>query len=281
MVLRNGLRNPSGRRYEKEEQILCLSIYKTSAKAYRYLRTFLPFPSVTTLKKILKNISMDAGVTEETRLRLKTAGQAAVSDKEKAVVVMWDELLLGLGLHYDECKDKVVGFEDWGNVRTNKFADHGHDTERMKGSDYILQCKSIILNTFIFLKITVTYLNIVLKDGCFILFDMEIIPLFDPPHLIKCVRNNLIDKDLEFDVHPSKKSTERKFASWQDIVNVYEIDIYGLQNQRFLPKLTDRHIYPNKIKKMRVKNAIQVFSLSVASRLEGLAGGRGTISFII
>ncbi|XP_043470970.1 uncharacterized protein LOC122504119 isoform X1 [Leptopilina heterotoma] len=47
-----------------------------------------------------------------------------------------------------------------------------------------------------------------------------------------------------------------------------------MQNQRFLPKLTDRHIYPNKIKKMRVKNAIQILSLSVASRLEGLAGGK-------
>lgn len=212
MILRNGLRDPSGRRFTNEEQIICLSIYKTSAKAYRYLRTFLPFPSVTTLKKILRKVLMDTGVTEETRARLKVAGQAAVSAKEKAVVVMWDELLLGLGLQYDETKDKIVGFEDWGNTRTNKFADHGlvfmlrfidsgdilpisfnfcegqttkgqlsfcikeviaavkeagfnvvaticdggssnqsvidtflHDTEKLKGSEYILRCKFIVL----------------------------------------------------------------------------------------------------------------------------------------
>ncbi|XP_043470971.1 uncharacterized protein LOC122504119 isoform X2 [Leptopilina heterotoma] len=214
---------------------------------------------------------MDTGVTEETRARLKVAGHAAVSAKEKAVVVMWDELLLGLGLQYDETKDKIVGFEDWGNTRTNKFADHGlvfmlrfidsgdilpisfnfcegqttkgqlsfcikevigavkeagfnvvaticdggssnqsvidtflHDTEKLKGSEYILRCKFIVLLIDISFKMTRIYLCIIFIDGCFILYDMEIIPLFDPPHMIKCSRNNLIDKDLEFNFDPKK-----------------------------------------------------------------------------
>ena len=33
---------------------------------------------------------------------------------------MWDEAFLGLGLHYDQASNKVVGFEDWGNVQTEK-----------------------------------------------------------------------------------------------------------------------------------------------------------------
>ena len=37
---------------------------------------------------------------------------------------MWDELLLGLGLHYDAKNDKIVGFEDWGNVRAENYSDH-------------------------------------------------------------------------------------------------------------------------------------------------------------
>lgn len=48
MILKNGLRDPSGRRYSKGEQILSLSIFKKSNRAYRYLRTFLPLPNVTT-----------------------------------------------------------------------------------------------------------------------------------------------------------------------------------------------------------------------------------------
>lgn len=102
---------------------------------------------------------------------------------------------------------------------------------------------------------------------------MEIIPLYDAPHLIKYIRNNLLDKDLEFDVGICEIG-ERKFATWKDIINLYEIDVYGLKNERFLPKLTDSHVCPAKIRKMKVKNAVQVFSLSVSSRLDALAGGR-------
>lgn len=118
-------RQPSGRRYTKEEQIFFLSIYKKSPKAYRYLQSFLPIPGITTLKKLLKTVSMEAGVTEETRNRLNAAGKDTKTNKDKAVMILWDELLLGLGLSYDEKTDKVSGFEDFGNVRTEKFADHG------------------------------------------------------------------------------------------------------------------------------------------------------------
>lgn len=41
---------------------------------------------------------------------------------------------------------------------------------------------------------------------------------------------------------------------------------------RMLPKLTDAHVLPNKIKKMKVKCATQVFSRSVAVAMGYLAG---------
>lgn len=37
---------------------------------------------------------------------------------------MWDETFLSCELSYDAKKDKIIGFEDFGNRRTNKFADH-------------------------------------------------------------------------------------------------------------------------------------------------------------
>lgn len=122
-VLRNAVRDPSGR-FTDEEKILFLSIYKKSPEAYKYLRSFLPLPAITTLKKLLHKISTDAGVTAETRKRLLEAGKAAKSDKEKTIILLWDELLLDLGFNYDDQTNKVIGFKDWGNVRTNKFADH-------------------------------------------------------------------------------------------------------------------------------------------------------------
>ncbi|KAK9685299.1 hypothetical protein QE152_g38152 [Popillia japonica] len=47
----------------------------------------------------------------------------------------------------------------------------------------------------------------------------EIVPLFDYPHLMKCIRNNLLTKDLVY----SYKGIERR-ASWQHIINLYNWD---------------------------------------------------------
>ena len=67
---------------------------------------------------------MDTGVTEETKQRLSEAIQSCKTEKDKVCFVMWDEVFLGLDLFYDKATDKVLGFEDWGNVRTEKYADH-------------------------------------------------------------------------------------------------------------------------------------------------------------
>lgn len=104
---------------------------------------------------------------------------------------------------------------------------------------------------------------------------MEIIPVFDQPHLFKCARNNWLDKDFEFecddrDKASKKNAAKRKIGLWKHIIDVDEIDVYGQQNRRFLKKLTERHVYPKKIKKMRLKNAMQIFSNSMASRLDAL-----------
>ena len=109
---------------------------------------------------------------------------------------------------------------------------------------------------------------------------LDIIPLYDPPHLLKCLRNNLLDKDLELRWSQCKAESARTFAEWKHIVTAYEIDVYGTQERRFVPKLTDRHVYPEKIKKMSVHIMTQVLSLSLASRLDRLAGGPGLSRFL-
>lgn len=66
---------------------------------------------------------MDTGVTQETRERLQEAAKLSSTERGKAVILLWDEMHLGLGLHYDEVTDKIVGLEDWGNRRTDDIAD--------------------------------------------------------------------------------------------------------------------------------------------------------------
>lgn len=89
----------------------------------------------------------------------------------------------------------------------------------------------------------------------------EIVPLYDPPHLLKGIRNNLITKDLVYYMNG-----EKKIAKWSHIVQFYEIDKIRLDvGERMTPKLTDTHIYPDKIRKMKVSVAAQVFSQRVGS----------------
>lgn len=88
----------------------------------------------------------------------------------------------------------------------------------------------------------------------------EIIPIYDPPHLLKGIRNNLFTKDVIFTLDGTTYT-----ASWDHIVAVYEHD---KQNEEFelrtVVKLNDNHINIER-SKMKVSNAAQVFSHKVAS----------------
>ncbi|KAG4078573.1 hypothetical protein HA402_002687 [Bradysia odoriphaga] len=96
---------------------------------------------------------------------------------------------------------------------------------------------------------------------------------FDPPHLIKSVRNNLLVKSM---IHTvlfnetkfkscgtivwNEKNKKQRTASWHDIVKFYDLNndpTNGLFN--LIPKITYDHIYPER-RKMKVSLATQVFS---------------------
>lgn len=70
--------------------------------------------------------------------------------------------------------------------------------------------------------------------------------VYDPPHLIKGVRNNFLTKNITMDGKTSK---------WQDLVDVYRTDCRHAQ-ARLLHKLNDEHILPEKIKKMKVNSLL-------------------------
>jgi len=102
----------------------------------------------------------------------------------------------------------------------------------------------------------------------------EIIPLFDPPHMLKCLRNNLLTKNLKFIC----KDKVQRVAKWSHITQLYEMDkSESVIGDRMNPKLTDAHIYGDKMKKMKVSHAAQVFSQRVGSIMKVLASWPGKI----
>ncbi|XP_030758398.1 uncharacterized protein LOC115884077 [Sitophilus oryzae] len=92
----------------------------------------------------------------------------------------------------------------------------------------------------------------------------EVVPFYDPPHLLKGIRNNLFTYNCRFKWRNNKIET----ASWTDIRTLYELEEKE-EDYKMCTKLTDIHVH-NK-KKMKVSIAAQVFSQRVASLMRGLA----------
>ena len=85
--------------------------------------------------------------------------------------------------------------------------------------------------------------------------------IYDPPHLIKYIRNNL--KKTGF-LHQGKPT------SWEYIVKFYMLDKES--DIRMAPKLTDEYIDIAMFSKMKVNLAVQVLSHSVAADITTLQG---------
>lgn len=66
--------------------------------------------------------------------------------------------------------------------------------------------------------------------------------IYDPPHLLKGLRNNFLVKNIKFN---------GTLAKWSDLVEIYKADCNHGQ-MRLMHKLNDEHIIPEKIKKMKV-----------------------------
>lgn len=113
-------------------------------------------------------------------------------------------------------------------------------------------------NKFISKRKIYTFLfPISVSDGKVRISGVSLNIIFDPPHLIKGIRNNLLSKDMVF---------KGKVAKWSDIVEVYKNDC-KVGDIRMLHKLTDEHVIPEKIKKMKVKNCTQALSERTAAML--------------
>ena len=88
--------------------------------------------------------------------------------------------------------------------------------------------------------------------------DRKIYFFFDPPHLLKCMRNNLKVHNLMV--------RNGEIVSWVFIYQFFFLQDF--QNElRLAPKLTAKHFIENDFQKMKVQLAAQVFSHTVAASM--------------
>ncbi|CAK1592043.1 unnamed protein product [Parnassius mnemosyne] len=139
---------------------------------------------------------------------------------DKLCILMFDEMSLKADITYNERKNLVIGVVNNGRETKPKFADHAQVAT--KGPELALQIKTIIENlqetgsnvvatvcdrgtnnrnalSFLLNETSVHMLRNGQKDRedtkLIIINDKKIVPLYDHPHLLKAIRNNLLEKN--------------------------------------------------------------------------------------
>ncbi|KYB25608.1 hypothetical protein TcasGA2_TC034291 [Tribolium castaneum] len=190
-------------------------------------------------------------------------------------------------LFYDQKRDEIIGFHDNGKGKEFKPAQNAlvlmargieenwkqplafffvNSTCNAQDLQSILhECITRMLNIGFTVKAVVSDmgsnfiqlsrdLGITTKHTDFQVQGKTIRYFFDTPHLLKCMRNLLLQNTVHFD---------GKEASWKFVEQLFNLE--KNKDLRMAPKLSEAHIHPTNFQKMKVKYAAQVLSSTVSS----------------
>lgn len=281
------------RAWFQDEKKLSLILYYKSPSAFKYLRRLIVLPSVSTIKQWVGKSKFMPGLNkyffQQVKLKIST-----LPEINKKAILSFDEMAIKEYLEYSKYLDLIEGFEDLGYLgrtkRTAKsvlvFMARGVFASWKLPISYFLthsgvsatnlkQILEAVLHECFLCGLEVKgvvcdqapqnrkayKLLGVSKEKPYFLFEhatknYQIVSIFDPMHLIKSVRNNLLNG------HYLK---DNKCIVFNDIRIVYELD--KDKSIRALPKITENHIFPSMFQRMNVKLAVQVLSHSVASAI--------------
>ena len=281
------------RRYSNSLKLFCLSLHYKSPNAYRFLRRSFCLPSVKTLQKLFMDLDISCGFSDQLFCFLKPV-VSQMSALDKCCSVSFDEMSIKASLSYDCQADKIIGFQDYGKSVEHEqqigkqvlvFMAQGIFKKWKQPLGFFIASKQTSSNVLdILLRDCLTRLkdiglsvkcivcdqgssnqslyNNILKVSVqqpyFLFKDEKIYVLHDPPHLLKCVRNNLLKHDI---------IVQGNKVSWKHITTLFEQDSAKITGLRLAPKLTRKHIDLTPFSKMKVKLAAQVFSHTVQSAL--------------
>ncbi|XP_064483041.1 uncharacterized protein LOC135395883 [Ornithodoros turicata] len=277
-----------GRRWPPQYRNFALKLHFAGPKAYRFLSRYLLLPTERCLKYWLQEVAMQPGVVPPVLDSLQTRLQGTPL-KDRACIIMFDEMSIKQHLQYDRGSDVVYGYADSGTERSPEFAHSalvavlaGISKNWLQPLSYILSkttASAETLQTLLFdlirrLHLAEIFVKAVVCDqgtsNCSLARALEVSPskpffvvdeskvyfIFDAPHLMKTTRNLLLRHDLQI-------GNDEQRVKWSFIKEFYENTHPA--RVRLAPKLTRDHLYPTVFKRMRVKLATQVLSDSVST----------------
>lgn len=288
------LNEKKGAKWLENEKILAQSLQYKSNAAYTFMKDVLKFhlPSKSSLCRWAPIKQLSPGFNSCVLQNLSTIVDD-MSENAKKCVMIFDEITIRKDLKYNEFKDEVTGFVDLGNERQPKvgkqicvFMLRGL-VEKWKFvvSYYVSETcltgsllKSILLenidhcSSLGFQIVAITCDQGSNNRACYEELGVgkekpfwnhqgkKIYCLYDVPHLMKNIRNCLLQHDVY---------TVDGIAKWGVINQLYMTD--KGRTTKLCPKLTQKHIDPNAFEKMRVSLATQVLSNSCSAAIQALA----------
>ena len=273
--------------WTSDVKLLALSIFYHGKRAFRFLSKIFKLPTIRLLQQWMQCFLVRPGFCIPVLNVLKQKMEAM---EDKLCVLVFDEMSLKTNLKYDANIDKIVGTEDFGSLgRSQYVANHalvfmvkGLRNRWKQAFGYFLVCDSAkvdALHSLMFealkklsdigciVKAVVcdqgatnralfTKLDITFTKPYFFLDNHQILCFYDPPHLIKSVRNNFMKYDFV---------TDEGHVSFKHVKTFYEKD--SKLPLRMCPKIRPKHIELTNFSKMRVCLATQLLSHSTAAAL--------------
>lgn len=125
MQLRNARRKPNGRRYKLKEKSMCLAMYKSGPRAYRFKENnkIMILPSLSTISRHSAKLLFRVGIKPELFSFIKEKVKNW-SETDLLCSVSFDETTLKSRLEYSSTDDEIIGFVELAGIKRPVFATH-------------------------------------------------------------------------------------------------------------------------------------------------------------
>ncbi|KAJ8886135.1 hypothetical protein PR048_012344 [Dryococelus australis] len=251
----------SQQRNQKRKSNSIDSLHPKNGRGYRLLAKVFVLPSRKTMMAMLRKVPFEPGLTAHIMKYLKGSVEK-LKPHDKYYTLVFDFPYRTGFTTMQVMNNKVLGFEDLGvGNRKQKLSDHAivfmvHGIHKkwkqpvcymlvqsaMKTIALVRFIKSIVRGLFgVGLKVIATMCdqgpankqrsytmqNKECQGGFFEVDFHKVVPLFDSPHLLNDMRNNLLNKDFVF-IQDGKV----KIASWKHDIQFFELDNWGGDDDR-------------------------------------------------
>lgn len=111
--IKNKKRDLQGRRWDIEDKLFALALFKRSPRQYRFLCCLLVIPSIRTLQRVLHALPLQPGLNEAL---IKHLGENLKKEDrmDPCCILMFDEIFIRKRLFYNEHLGYIEGYCDFG-----------------------------------------------------------------------------------------------------------------------------------------------------------------------